>query len=156
MDINSFFEKKIGDGRDTLFWKDIWIGDICLKDRFPRLFRLENNQEAYVKERIHDSNGSRLFTWNWTREVTGRVLGELNQLKTLIISNITLSEGPSDWKWILDNSAIYNSKLVSTKIDALTIQRLGQSQETMRNNFIPRKINIFVWRIVRGRLPVRA
>ena len=25
----------IGDGQNTLFWEDLWVGDSYLKDRFP-------------------------------------------------------------------------------------------------------------------------
>ncbi|XP_071699670.1 uncharacterized protein [Rutidosis leptorrhynchoides] len=34
LDFNSFFERKLGDGRDTLFWNDIWVGGswVCKLD----------------------------------------------------------------------------------------------------------------------------
>lgn len=30
----------MGDGRDTLFWHDIWVGEITLKSKFPHLYEL--------------------------------------------------------------------------------------------------------------------
>jgi len=42
--VGNWFEENIrrvvGDGRDTLFWYDKWVGDILLKLKFPRLFEL--------------------------------------------------------------------------------------------------------------------
>ena len=36
---NQFF-KKVGNGLNTSFWMDNWVGDVSLNNRFPRLFHL--------------------------------------------------------------------------------------------------------------------
>jgi len=28
----------VGDGKNTLFWKDLWLGGMSFRDRFTRLF----------------------------------------------------------------------------------------------------------------------
>ncbi|XP_071729224.1 uncharacterized protein [Rutidosis leptorrhynchoides] len=61
MDINSCFERKIGDGHDILFWNDVWLSNLRLKDYFPRLFRLETNQNATIKDRVQYNEGSSGF-----------------------------------------------------------------------------------------------
>ncbi|XP_071694267.1 uncharacterized mitochondrial protein AtMg00310-like [Rutidosis leptorrhynchoides] len=38
--------RKIGDGHNTLFWIDNWIGDGCLKDKFNRLYHLDTHKIA--------------------------------------------------------------------------------------------------------------
>ncbi|GJZ45079.1 RNA-directed DNA polymerase, eukaryota, reverse transcriptase zinc-binding domain protein [Tanacetum coccineum] len=43
--------KKIGNGCNTLFWLDTWIGNEPLKDSFPRLFKLKSNPLALVCDR---------------------------------------------------------------------------------------------------------
>jgi hypothetical protein len=40
--------KKVGSGRSTKFWTDIWVGDQALKVLFPRLFSISNQQEESV------------------------------------------------------------------------------------------------------------
>jgi len=30
----------IGSGKNTLFWLEVWVGEVSLRDRFPRLFDL--------------------------------------------------------------------------------------------------------------------
>jgi len=53
----------VGDGRDTLFWHDIWVGDIPLRLKFPRLFDLAVNKECTVEE---------MDRLGWEVEVGGR------------------------------------------------------------------------------------
>ena len=38
----------LGNGERILFWKDKWIGDFKLCDRFPRLFRFERDKNVLV------------------------------------------------------------------------------------------------------------
>nr|GEV13522.1 retrovirus-related Pol polyprotein from transposon TNT 1-94 [Tanacetum cinerariifolium] len=38
----------IGNGSTTRFWHDIWYGDICFKEKFKRLFKLELQKDANV------------------------------------------------------------------------------------------------------------
>jgi hypothetical protein len=42
--------KKVGNEALTSFWADKWIGELPLKDRFPRLFSISNQKEASVAE----------------------------------------------------------------------------------------------------------
>ncbi|XP_071715009.1 uncharacterized protein [Rutidosis leptorrhynchoides] len=140
--INSLFEKELGDGRDTLFWKDMWVGNFSLKDIIPRLFRLECKQEAQVLERVSCQDGSWSFSWCWSRALTGRLSGKLEQFTTLIKNNAIPGAGITKWRWVSDNSGSYNSKFVASKIDELCIERSSTSHETMRNYLLPQKIGI--------------
>nr|GEX66411.1 reverse transcriptase domain, reverse transcriptase zinc-binding domain protein [Tanacetum cinerariifolium] len=45
------FSKKVGNGGDTSFWKDRWIGNVRLCDKFPRLCHLDRCKEARVIDR---------------------------------------------------------------------------------------------------------
>lgn len=44
------FCKKLGKGDGTSFWGDLWVGDSCLKDLFPRLYRLSCQKMSSVSE----------------------------------------------------------------------------------------------------------
>lgn len=39
----------LGNGRSTFFWHDIWVGDIPLKLKYPRLFDLSVDKECSVE-----------------------------------------------------------------------------------------------------------
>ncbi|GKD97856.1 hypothetical protein Tco_1381753, partial [Tanacetum coccineum] len=47
-----FIQKKIGNGEKTLFWDDIWSGDIAFKDQFKRLYALEVSKSISVAEKL--------------------------------------------------------------------------------------------------------
>jgi hypothetical protein len=40
--------RKLGDGTNTLFWYDRWIGDVPLCRRFSRLFKLAVEKSSTV------------------------------------------------------------------------------------------------------------
>lgn len=48
---NSFL-KEVGNGENTRFWDDVWVGNCRLRDKFPRLFRLERNKGVNVRGRV--------------------------------------------------------------------------------------------------------
>ncbi|MCI05300.1 C-terminal binding protein, partial [Trifolium medium] len=45
-----YVSKKVGDGVDTFFWTDPWLGGIPLCERFGRLFDLAVNKSSMVAE----------------------------------------------------------------------------------------------------------
>nr|GEU64146.1 RNA-directed DNA polymerase, eukaryota [Tanacetum cinerariifolium] len=48
IDIFSHCKIKVGNGRSTSFWKDLWIGDTRICHKFPRLFALDVSKEGTV------------------------------------------------------------------------------------------------------------
>jgi hypothetical protein len=40
--------RQVGNGLETLFWSDLWLGGIPLAERFPRLFSLSLNKSSMV------------------------------------------------------------------------------------------------------------
>jgi len=42
--------RRVGDGSDTLFWQDRWLGDVPLCRRFDRLFGLALNKHITVAD----------------------------------------------------------------------------------------------------------
>ncbi|XP_071741314.1 uncharacterized protein [Rutidosis leptorrhynchoides] len=146
---------KIGDGRDTLFWNDIWVGDTRLKDKFPRLFPLELDQNATVKDRVTFDNGSWSFSWEWSRMLSGRLCGELDGLIRQVQQISGLVNGGSSWVCKLDDSGVYKTKAMTKRIDDIILADHGFDISTMRNRMIPQKVWLFIWRALRQRIPVR-
>ncbi|XP_071708833.1 uncharacterized protein [Rutidosis leptorrhynchoides] len=153
----SSFTKSIGDGSSTSFWKDSWCGSDCFKNIFPRIFRLESNPDATVKDRVvvSESNVAQLVG-NWVRQPTGRTLGELDEISKLLSSvNVTFSPQIT-WKWNLVSNGIFTVKSLARIIDAHLLENsIVGSHETLRNTLVPKKLEVFVWRALRKRLPVR-
>ncbi|KAL4568685.1 hypothetical protein LXL04_024300 [Taraxacum kok-saghyz] len=76
-------DEKIGNGEDTRFWEDCWLGDKPLSLRFPRLFVLEGNGLCMVADRWDGS----AWRWDWQRRLEGgRTFSEFQALLGLLDS----------------------------------------------------------------------
>ncbi|XP_071689061.1 uncharacterized protein [Rutidosis leptorrhynchoides] len=52
--------KTIGNGSDTSFWNDVWVGNAKLSVLFPRLYRLEAEANVTVAARFQGGSSTRL------------------------------------------------------------------------------------------------
>ena len=149
------FHRKVGDGAGTYFWNDMWIGECKLKDRFPRLYHLERRKEAKIVEKGRWIGSEWKWVWEWSREPRGRGEGELEELES-ILNIVTIDSSCRDtWKWSLDENGVFSVKILSSLVDEKCLAIGGNGNITLRNKIAPKKINVFVWRALRGRLPVR-
>nr|GEV06198.1 RNA-directed DNA polymerase, eukaryota, reverse transcriptase zinc-binding domain protein [Tanacetum cinerariifolium] len=64
---NSAIKRKVGNGRNTRFWKDLWCGDGTLEATYPRLIALASNRNVFV------SDYWSMHAWNisWRRDIRG-------------------------------------------------------------------------------------
>ncbi|GJW27663.1 RNA-directed DNA polymerase, eukaryota [Tanacetum coccineum] len=76
IDLLSFCRIRVGNGLQTRFWKDHWIGDAPLYDLFPRLFSLEMSGDVTVATKLHG-----LLSDSFRRPVRGGI--EAQQLAHL-------------------------------------------------------------------------
>nr|GEX11931.1 transposon TX1 [Tanacetum cinerariifolium] len=58
------------------------------------------------------------------------------------------------WRWTLNGDGNFSAKDLSRLVEEkiLDVERGGQ--ETIWNKSVPKKVNIFVWRVLKGRIPV--
>ncbi|XP_071696053.1 uncharacterized protein [Rutidosis leptorrhynchoides] len=151
---NSFI-KTIGDGDTTSFWLEHWIGNDKLCKLYPRLFRLEESQSVSIKERIRKDDNSISLMWSWTHPPSGRTEAELQSLISLLMA-FNFNNGKSDtWNWVLDPNGMYTAKKMSTLIDEQLLCSFASLHVSMRNPLVPKKVEIFIWRLLNKRLPVR-
>jgi len=70
----------VGDGKKVLFWEDGWVGSEVQKSRFPWLFSLSSNKDAYLESFGCWVNGS--WTWDlvWRRGLFDWELDQERQL----------------------------------------------------------------------------
>nr|GEU71357.1 RNA-directed DNA polymerase, eukaryota, reverse transcriptase zinc-binding domain protein [Tanacetum cinerariifolium] len=98
--------------------------------------------------------GTWKWIWDWVREPMGKVVGELEALeKTMSNTNITLNCRDA-WKWMLDDIGAFPVKALSDLVEVKCINTRNHNSETMWNNLVTKKVNIFSWRAARGRLLV--
>ncbi|XP_071699957.1 uncharacterized protein [Rutidosis leptorrhynchoides] len=108
--------------------------------------------------RLPDSSDSSnvTFVWDWLRPSRGRTASELVELQQILHSIDFDFSASSKWTWSLANNGIFTVKRLACILDQ---QVLGGSsinpQQTLSNNLIPKKVEIFVWKTRKKRLPVR-
>nr|GEY39661.1 reverse transcriptase domain, reverse transcriptase zinc-binding domain protein [Tanacetum cinerariifolium] len=95
------------------------------------------------------------WAWYWVKEPRGRVVDDLVGLEEFLSQvNINLN-GMDTWNWELDDDSVFSVNKISSVVEAQCLNVGDANFEMAWNNLIPKKINIFAWRTVRGRLPVR-
>ncbi|GJW72625.1 putative RNA-directed DNA polymerase [Tanacetum coccineum] len=181
VDLPSLFRKKIGNGECTSFWHDKWMGGQPLCTSFPRLYRLESNQNCFVCDRsptVRNSVGTDAgsiiasasktfgsdpmglnnppglsFRWVWCREVCYTPeLEELNNLISLL-SHLHLSVDEDTLEYTIDTSRKFTVK--GMRIHITSVQNFENSMPTRWNQAAPSKVNINTWRVMNRRMPTR-
>lgn len=147
-DLNQMFKDSCGNGRDIRFWLDSWAGSNSFKERFPALFKRENDKKCRVSERYCIENKGFVLVG----------MGQFNQEEDKEkeemfkeLEKIVLNESRDKWEWRGRSHKTFSVKGVKDFI---------QSQLDFSSNFvfkwvkwIPRKCNIFMWRLGLDRIP---
>jgi len=135
----------LGDGRRVLFWRDKWVGNVCLMDEFPRLFLLSNDKDGVVSvffERRAEDGG-----WNlgFRRTLMAWEEEEAYRLSCLLSSApILCSTNPDELLWCADPSKLFSV----SSIYKWTESSLGSAipvAASLWNNFVPPKVQFFGW-----------
>ncbi|GJT60696.1 RNA-directed DNA polymerase, eukaryota, reverse transcriptase zinc-binding domain protein [Tanacetum coccineum] len=126
---------QVGCGLQTRFWKDIWLGSSPLCTRYSRLFRLEQDKDCLIKDRIN--NGQ--WTWNWSNNLGVRNYAYLNDL-LVEISHLNVQADIDKCIWSLDNDGVFTVGALRRLIDNHFLPSLGST--TTWDKALPRKVNI--------------
>ena len=140
----------IGDGNGTRFWSDMWSEQGILKEKFPRIFALEDNKECSVWDRL----SVEVESWQRRRQIRdGRERTEETDMKNFIQTR-QLEDSSRD-RWIFKGApkGILSSAWIRGRMDLC--KSVGKIFKNEWINWIPIKENIFVWKILKGRMVVR-
>ena len=148
-------DRVVGNGVDTLFWTDVWVGEVSLSVRFPRLFDLSVYREVSVAEMSQLGWGEDGQAWSWRRGLfvwEEELVGEL----TLVLSTVALQVDNEDrWRWKAETSHVYSVcsayKLLTVHPSTVSVV----SASSIWNKDVPLKVVLFAWRLFRDRLPTK-
>ncbi|GJW13637.1 RNA-directed DNA polymerase, eukaryota [Tanacetum coccineum] len=141
-------KKRIGNGTDTSFWYDSWIGDSALHVKFPRLFALELDKDISVAVKMNSQ-----VTQSFRREPRGGIeFQQLNDLVSLLDTSI-LNNTNDRWYCDLSGDGQFCVKDIRNFIDDKYLP--SHYEATRWVKLIPIKVNIFAWRARRDCLPTR-
>ncbi|GJZ16837.1 hypothetical protein Tco_0552960 [Tanacetum coccineum] len=147
-DFWSHVKKRIGNGADTRFWFDQWLGDSPLCVKYPRLFALEMDKHASVESKLHSSVSN-----SFRRMVRGGI--EQHMLVDLhtMLDSVSLSNSNDRWVFDLVSDGSFRVKETRNFIDNTFLP--AQKVATRWVNFVPIKVNVFFWRVRLNCLPTR-
>ncbi|GJU44340.1 RNA-directed DNA polymerase, eukaryota [Tanacetum coccineum] len=149
IDIISHCKIRVGNGRSTSFWNDLWIGDSCFRYKFPRLYALDINKECTVADKMVAS-----FTSSFRREVRGGAESlQLTQILDLL-GTVILSNMEDRWIWDLNGDGEFCVKDVCNLLDVTFLPKADSPMRWIKT--IPIKVNIFAWKVSLDRLPTRS
>ena len=157
--VGNWFEENIcrvvGDGRDTLFWYDKWVGDIPLRIQFPRLFELAVEKECRVEimgRRGWEVDGG---AWVWRRRLFEWEEESVREC-SFLLHNIVLQDDVHDiWRWQLDPVHGYSVResyrYITNNGDMIDRTMV----DDVWHKSIPSKVSFLVWRLLRNRVPTK-
>jgi len=146
--------RRVGNGRTTLFWSDVWCGRVSFRVRFNRLFELSvfKGESVLAMSQLGWGEGGEAWRWRrlfvWEEEMMGELI--------LLLANVTMQVNKEDkWLWTLENS---NTFIVRSLYNFLAIQPqvgLPVDVSSIWHKDVPLKVVLFGWRLFRDRLPTK-
>ncbi|GJW81553.1 reverse transcriptase domain, reverse transcriptase zinc-binding domain protein [Tanacetum coccineum] len=127
-----------------------------LCDRFHRLFNLEGEKSVTVKGIGELRNGAWVWDWDWRGNPRGRSLGELDNLNNLLKGSSPGWNSMDTWSWTMGENGEFSAKSLKQMLNLKILDEDADMDETKWCKYIPNKVSIFMWRLKRGCLPVRA
>ncbi|GJW91680.1 hypothetical protein Tco_0169233 [Tanacetum coccineum] len=140
IDFLQFIRKKIGNGVNISFWADSWIGSIPFKEKFPRLYALEESKSISVADKL----GLSSLYLSFRRPPRGGIEQESFNLLCQSVRGLVLSNIEDRWSWSLEGSGLFSVKSSRAYIDDLLLPKADAATRWIR--ILPIKINVFAWK----------
>ncbi|XP_071694965.1 uncharacterized protein [Rutidosis leptorrhynchoides] len=93
--------------------------------------------------------------WDWFTPIPSRAAQHLEEVSNKV-GGVRMNTDCSDsWVWDGSSNGKFTSKKLNGLIDEKTIYAGANAKETLRNYLVPKKVEVFIWKARRKRLPVR-
>jgi hypothetical protein len=149
----------VGNGASTKFWLDSWIGNLVLKDHFPRLFSITSQKDATIASVWRRGEGNS-WNFNWRRRLFVWEEALVTELLG-VIQGVTLAEREDKWSWQHDTTSEFSVKSTYDFLSNLTIDRNCFSLECLSafkaiwKCTAPSKVLGFSWMLLHDRIPTK-
>ncbi|GKC75204.1 hypothetical protein Tco_1125978, partial [Tanacetum coccineum] len=130
IDLSGFIRKKMGKGNDTLFWEDVWKGEVAFKLVYPKIYALDSCKNDTVAVKL--SRNSMDYSFR-------RALREADMMDR--------------WVWTLEGSGEFFVASIRRLIDKRILSEV--STKTRWITGVPIKVNIHAWKVKLDCLPTR-
>nr|GFB57422.1 RNA-directed DNA polymerase, eukaryota [Tanacetum cinerariifolium] len=149
IDLMQFIRKKVGNGENTSFWDENWLGDDNLKSIYPRLYALEEQKSISVAVKLQHPSLVHSFRGLPKGGVEEVQLDSLHSRTSVVI----LPNTADRWVWSLDASGSFLVKSARNFIDDIFLPKVEVPTRWVK--VIPIKVNIFTWRVYLDKIPTR-
>ncbi|GAU18134.1 hypothetical protein TSUD_248350 [Trifolium subterraneum] len=157
--LHGIFFKKIGNGGDTRFWHDSWVGTQPLKELFPRLFLISVQKECSVFEVGGGVSGRWDLKWRRNLFVWEE---ELRELLVNVLTPIQLINKEDEWRCHYFNGSLFSVSSLYKYLSGIIIPPISRDPELVRDlgflweSLAPSKVIVFSWQLLLSRLPTKA
>ena len=103
MDPKKLIQKVVGEGKDTRFWFDWWMGEDRLQKLFQRIFNSDTNKQCTVEEGINKYMGGEDDIERNRR--AGRTMEDFDRLKRSI-GNVQLNSKKDKWVCVENSKGV--------------------------------------------------
>jgi hypothetical protein len=143
--------KVVWNGRNTLFWRDPWVGGESLYKLFDRLYDISTVKDCLVSDMLIEEEGVRKINWRWRRNLF-QWENELMEVCNSLVMGIERKEDEDDrWKWGGGN---YSVKIAYQSL----IEGEGEDPNwagEVWSPLIPLRLSTLAWRLLQNRLPTK-
>ncbi|GJZ59581.1 sodium/calcium exchanger NCL2-like protein [Tanacetum coccineum] len=87
-------------------------------------------------------------------KILGESLGELEDCISLVRDQVPIRDGTDSWQWMLEDGG-FTVKVLKVTVGEKVLGPRSQVEETKWCRIVPRKVNVFMWRLKCGQIPVR-
>jgi len=152
--------RMVGNGENTSFWSDVWVGEVALGVSFPRLYSISNQKEGKIGE-MGEWSGS---NWNWVLTWRHNLFVWEEKLLFNLLTRIGVrrpSQEVDRWKWRLEDNRIFSVKSMYKALENLLILEEGSNPVEEKvfgylwKSPAPSKVVAFSWKLLRDRTPTR-
>lgn len=96
----------VSGGKETRFWKDVWLGECPLKIYFPNLFRICHDQDISVEEASR-----RQWGLDYRRNFRDKEIEQWMEMRVKL-EVMVLTEGADKVVWKLEKSGKFSTRSV--------------------------------------------
>nr|GEZ13705.1 RNA-directed DNA polymerase, eukaryota, reverse transcriptase zinc-binding domain protein [Tanacetum cinerariifolium] len=166
IDLLMLFKKKVGNGQNTRFWHDNWLGGKhhCLSP--PACLSLVTGPGRATSFVIHTTMGQTYlpnsfqptpfglsFNWTWIRRPYTVGDREILIILTNLLANLHLNAEEDIWEFTYGASRSFTTHCMRNLITLNSYY--SNLQPTRWNKILPAKVNILSWRVWHRRIPTR-
>ncbi|KAL8508390.1 hypothetical protein ACS0TY_018850 [Phlomoides rotata] len=152
--------RTVGEGRDTKFWIDIWVGNETFKRSFNRLYNLSNQQDETISRMGRWEESEWVWELKWRRSLRKSEQILLNELM-LHLSRAVLRRNEDDtWRWRHTSNGIFTTDSAYQNLGSRAVAETEDQQRQaafhrLWKSYAPRRYQAIVWKLLHNRLPTK-